>query len=758
MTLTADTAAARYGDYLAWVREQIASDGVQRELARLLSSEEREPDARPLYAELGRLGLLGVDWPLEHGGQGRSIFEAALAYEELVRAGVPDTLHVNTIQIVGLFVLLEGTPEQKARYLPAFARAKRFASVLYTEPGSGSDLASLRATARRDGEGFRLRGTKVFSLKSDVTDVGLAAVRTSDEGNKYAGISLFLVDLHAEGVRVTPIPSLADEQFHRVELHDVHLPASALIGEEGQGWPLLAKALAIERTGLDYVAKAERWLEAATDGLRTTEWDDAFAADVGRFEGAIESSRALSWTVLAQIAAGEIDEARAAAAKYYSSELAQALAIWAPQVHGGAYSLRRLSRSARRALEAAFREAPGLTLSAGTSEMMLQIVVGGLAAGDERTQADDDDVGRELREAVRTALASVSVPLDPHVPAVSHGADSPAWPSLRRLGIPGLEVPVERGGVGLGLQSATIVLEELGRAGLGSPYAGNALALHALGARDSAAEMRLASGLVEGGVAAAPAGFEARPPRAVFNRGCYVLPAAVVAAADAPVFLLPIQTRDALALAFLRRDLLPSEPERLADGSVVIRIDGVAVSEADVVAPLSDDDVVFAAARIRHAAYLAGIAAGAVAEAVSYANARQQFGEPLRSFQSVAFRLADAYVRVEAARSLVAAAAGLVDAGDDAARRARQAVALVSEVALDVARAGVQISGARGMTGERSLHRFYRMARSESTRFGTPRALWTATQRPRPVEPPRHGDSTRRSRADGQLVGVGGSL
>src|SRR5688572_1158265 len=227
IAVLAERHAESFGE---WVRDQLACESVQRELAKVTASTEREPDVRPLYHELGRLGLLAVNWPVEYGGRGRTLLDAAVVVQELVRAGVPDTLHVNTIQIVGLFLLLAGTAEQKSRYLPAFARGEAFACVLYTEPGSGSDLASLRAAAVAEGDGYRLNGTKIFSLKSHVTDVGLAALRTSQHGSRYSGITLFLVDMRAEGVHRSTIQSIADEQFHRVELRGVHVPGSAVIG------------------------------------------------------------------------------------------------------------------------------------------------------------------------------------------------------------------------------------------------------------------------------------------------------------------------------------------------------------------------------------------------------------------------------------------------------------------------------------------------------------------------------------------------
>ena len=343
-----------------WVKDQLACESVQRELAKLESSVEREPDARPLYRELGRRELLAVNWPVEYGGRGRTLLDAAIVAQELVRAGVPDTLYVNTIQIVGLFLLLAGTPEQKSRYLPAFARGEKFACVLYTEPGSGSDLASLRTTAVSEGDGYRLNGTKIFSLKSHITDVGLVAVRTSQERSQYSGLTLVLMDMRAEGVHRSTIHSIADEQFHRVEFRGVYVSRDAVIGNVGEAWPLLTTALAIERTGLDYLLKAERWLAAATDESSDVGRDAGLVADIGRYSGAIEACRALTWHVLTQLQAGEVSEVKAAAAKYYSSELAREVALWALRVHGSTYMARGLSRA-----EPA-RTRGGVSRSAGT--------------------------------------------------------------------------------------------------------------------------------------------------------------------------------------------------------------------------------------------------------------------------------------------------------------------------------------------------------------------------------------------------------
>ncbi|GAB4052467.1 acyl-CoA dehydrogenase family protein [Catellatospora paridis] len=361
--------------FRADVRKTLRSEPVRSAAAQATGADGVEPDARPLYRLLGELGLLAVHWPVEYGGQGRPLTDAAIVAEELVRAGVPDTLHVNTIQIVGQFLLMAGDAEQKRRHLPALARGESFASVLYTEPDAGSDLGALQTVAAPDGDGYRISGTKVFSLKTRFVDLGLCAARTSPDAGKYQGISLFLVDLRAPGVRVSVIPGIGDEHFHQIELDAVRVPGENLLGPRDEGWPLLNEALTIERTGLDYFLKAEHWLQAALESLIDREPGSThvdYVEQIGRWKGALAADHALAWEVLTGIQADRIDPVAAAVAKYHSSELAQSIAAWAVDIPSPEQRADR-TRSAR-ILNSAYREAPGLTLSAGTSEVMLQIM------------------------------------------------------------------------------------------------------------------------------------------------------------------------------------------------------------------------------------------------------------------------------------------------------------------------------------------------------------------------------------------------
>lgn len=358
----------------AEVRAALTEPAVRAELDAVRVGGGREPDVRPLYRELGRRGLLAVGWPAEYGGRGLTQADAAAVIEELVHGGVPDMLHVLSVQIVGLFLLQAGSDEQKARHLPALAAGQRFATVLYTEPEVGSDLASLRTRAVRVDDGYRLSGVKVYGLKSGMSDLGLCAARTGDGPSKYDGISLFLVDLHSDGVRRCTISSVADDQFDRVELDNVWVGADALLGAEGDGWAQLSRCLAIERTGLDYSLKAARWYGAALAGLTVDDADGALLEEIGRYGAAVDGGRLLAWNVIGGLDRGTIDPVAAAMAKYYTSETAQEVAVWGALVHGPGYRLRGLDGPGADLLEAGYREGPGLTLSAGTSQIMLELV------------------------------------------------------------------------------------------------------------------------------------------------------------------------------------------------------------------------------------------------------------------------------------------------------------------------------------------------------------------------------------------------
>jgi alkylation response protein AidB-like acyl-CoA dehydrogenase len=355
-------ASPEAGLLLAEARAVLSSPAGERLVATLAARRDRDP--RPLFRLLGERALLAPHWPPDLGGRGCRLTDAAAVFEELGRLGVPDALHVISIQTVGGLLLLTGTPEQRQRYLPLMARGGSYAAVLFTERAAGSDLSAVETTARADGDGFVLSGTKTFSLVTGLTDHGLCLARTSPGSSRYDGLTLFMVPLDRPGVRVAAMESIADDRFHEVELDDVRLCLDAVVGRPGSAWPLLMRGLSLERTGLDCCARARHWLDltwrAAGRGC-----DPGVLAGLARLEAHLDAARLLTYRVLTRMDAGAAPEDHVAAAKWYSGELAFAVAAAGPVLLGQ-------SALADAGLEAAYREAAGLRIAGGTAEIMLE--------------------------------------------------------------------------------------------------------------------------------------------------------------------------------------------------------------------------------------------------------------------------------------------------------------------------------------------------------------------------------------------------
>lgn len=338
-------------------------------------------DIRPLYRYLGAAGVLAPSWPVAFGGRDADYTATVALLEQMVGHGIPQSLYYISVQIVGSLILAAGTEEQKQTLLPRLARGELTACILFTEPEHGSDLASVttRAVRADDGEDAQwvLNGRKTYNLKSGYADIALCAVRTGDSGSRYEGITLFLVPLETPGITVRPIPSLADEQFHDITFTDVRVPKDAVFGEVGAGWGLITRMFAAERSGLDYYVRAKAWLDLVEErlthgGRQPTALE---AVSLARHRARVSAGRLLSCRALQRLQDDEPDIAEASLAKWQCSETAQAVAWWAVETLG-ADALMNAGGMDEGLLEAAYREAPGMTISGGASEVMLDIVSG----------------------------------------------------------------------------------------------------------------------------------------------------------------------------------------------------------------------------------------------------------------------------------------------------------------------------------------------------------------------------------------------
>ncbi|WP_175439232.1 acyl-CoA dehydrogenase family protein [Streptomyces vilmorinianum] len=368
-------------DQLAYrdrVRALLDDDGVRAATAAVRSRPGTEGGLLDVYRKLGEQRLLAPNWPYEYGGSGAGIAEKAILTEELIAHGVPDIAHTLSVDIVGLALLLYGTRTQKSRLLPPIARGESIAGVLFSEPGAGSDLSALRTRADRDGDGWRLHGTKIYSAKTHLGDFALCAARTTESEVRFHGITVFLVPLRTPGVRVEPLWNIGDERFNEVTLAGIHVTEEDVLGDVDDGWRIIGEVLGLERTGVEFQAKARRWLDIALGRV------DSGAAPLDQGDGArlvaldaeVRAARLLAWRCVNDLHADRTDEVRSAMAKYWAGETARSVALALPDVLGLDALLAGDDEEARDlgALEAAYREAPGLTLASGTSEVMLTLI------------------------------------------------------------------------------------------------------------------------------------------------------------------------------------------------------------------------------------------------------------------------------------------------------------------------------------------------------------------------------------------------
>jgi alkylation response protein AidB-like acyl-CoA dehydrogenase len=193
-------------------------------------------------------GMTGFHWPTEHGGKGLTSEHTAIWLEEAALAEVPPFLNMVSIVLMGETVMAHGTDEQKARFLHSTLKGEHVWCQLFSEPGAGSDLASLSSKATKDGDEFVLNGQKVWCSNGRVADFGICLARTDPDAPKHKGISFFLLDMKLPGIELRPIQQMTGgSEFDEVFFTDVRVPADALLGPLHGGWGVAMGTLTNER-------------------------------------------------------------------------------------------------------------------------------------------------------------------------------------------------------------------------------------------------------------------------------------------------------------------------------------------------------------------------------------------------------------------------------------------------------------------------------------------------------------------------------
>ena len=282
LAFTADEQAFRE-DIRAWVHANLPAD-IQHKVRNAL--RQTRDDMQRWAKILGKKGWLGHGWPKEFGGPGWNAVQKHLFEEECALAGAPRVVPFGPVMVAPV-IMAFGNAEQQQRFLPGIASGDVWWSQGYSEPGSGSDLASLKCKAERVGDKFIVNGQKTWTTLGQYGEWIFCLVRTSSDGKPQTGISFLLIDMKSPGVSVKPIVLLDGEaEVNEVWFDNVEVPANNLIGEENKGWTYAKHLLSHERTNIADVNRSKRELErlkkiAKAEGV----WDDfRFRDEIAKLE------------------------------------------------------------------------------------------------------------------------------------------------------------------------------------------------------------------------------------------------------------------------------------------------------------------------------------------------------------------------------------------------------------------------------------------------------------------------------------------
>ena len=276
--------------------------------------------------ELGRRGWLGITFPKEYGGAGRSPFARYVLVEEFLNFGAPVGSHWIADRQSGPLILKYGTEAQKQFYLPRICRGEAFFCIGMSEPNAGSDLASVKSRAVPNDQGFVLNGQKIWTTNAQDSHFMIALVRTSGESaDRQKGLSQVIVDLSLPGITVRPITDLSgDSHFCEVFFANVQLPPDALIGQEGGGWQQVTAELAFERSGPERLFSSIVLFDEWLSFVRTPQGQtDSALRLAGKFFTQLAPLRAMSISVQEKLTRGESPIVEAALVKELGTTLEQ---------------------------------------------------------------------------------------------------------------------------------------------------------------------------------------------------------------------------------------------------------------------------------------------------------------------------------------------------------------------------------------------------------------------------------------------------
>lgn len=340
---------------------------------------------RQICEKLAARGWLTWSWPSEFGGADGDLWTQTILREEMWGHGEPRGPQYMNLNYIGPMIMRFGSAEQQARFLPPMAAGRVLWTQGFSEPGAGSDLASVTTAARQEGDGFIVSGQKIWSSYANApAEWCLLLVRTDPGAARHRGLSILMVDMTLPGVTVRPIDSMAGpREFCEIFLDEVAVPADCLLGAVGDGWNMIMAGLSFERGGIPWHAKASALIDALVRHARATVIDGrplAERPDVRRKLAELhcrcEAARLVSYRVVSLLAAGEIPDTEAAIAMIHGSTLDQAAGRTALELMGpsGAIVHPDPGAPAGGHMERYWVESIPATIAGGTLEIQKNIV------------------------------------------------------------------------------------------------------------------------------------------------------------------------------------------------------------------------------------------------------------------------------------------------------------------------------------------------------------------------------------------------
>ena len=356
--------------------EAVMTPERRRAVANLMEGGQAMTECR---LALGEAGLLGVSWPKEYGGGGLTALEQYIFGEEAQRVQAP--LPMITLNTVGPTLIQYGTDEQKAKFLPAILKGAIDFAIGYSEPGAGSDLASLRTTAVRDGDDYVINGSKMFTSGAEFADYIWLAARTDPDAKKHKGITLFMVPTDSAGFSFKPLHTRPGISTYYTFYDDVRVPADSIVLGENQGWTLITNQLNLERAALGNLAALKSLFDKTLDWAKTTPLDDGRVIDqpwvqqaLARVEAQVAAYTLMNLRVNASMSCSALGMGEASAAKVFGTELTQVVARELLEVLGQDGSRAGSAAPLKGDIERASRLAVINTFGGGANEIQRDII------------------------------------------------------------------------------------------------------------------------------------------------------------------------------------------------------------------------------------------------------------------------------------------------------------------------------------------------------------------------------------------------